>query len=146
MKFKGIYDLPIFNFFMVNTTGELSYLGDGKQKELSALWDKINDELVNALGVNEQIQMTFSGQREMAIAKINALVRGGHYVTRLEILKGQQKLIEKDADEVDFYSSKAILESILGYQINEHTTSVYAYYKYVEAGNKISKNGKNKAQ
>jgi hypothetical protein len=142
----NIYTLPMWNFFMVNKTGDLSYLSQGRNlsKKLVPLWEKINDELFEAMGISNDMQDQFSALRRLNIAKIDALMYGGAYVTLYEIEEKRFKQLNQinSTAENDFYSTKIAIERTMGVFLDLKKISVYEYFKYVEVAKE--KNGKNK--
>jgi hypothetical protein len=142
----NIYTLPMWNFFMVNKTGDLSYLSPNGNlsKNLVPLWEKINDELFEAMGISNDMQDQFSALRRLNIAKIDALMYGGAYVTLYEIEEKRFKQFNQinSTAENDFYSTKIAIERTMGVFLDLKKISVYEYFKYVEVAKE--KNGKNK--
>jgi hypothetical protein len=136
----------MWNFFMVNKTGDLSYLSQGRNlsKKLVPLWEKINDELFEAMGISNDMQDQFSALRRLNIAKIDALMYGGAYVTLYEIEEKRFKQLNQinSTAENDFYSTKIAIERTMGVFLDLKKISVYEYFKYVEVAKE--KNGKNK--
>jgi hypothetical protein len=142
----NIYTLPMWQFFMVNKTGDLSYLSPNGNlsKKLVPLWEKINDELFVSMGISNDMQDQFSALRRLNIAKIDALMYGGAYVTLYEIEEKRFKQFNQinSTAENDFYSTKIAIERTMGVFLDLKKISVYEYFKYVEVAKE--QNGKNK--
>ena len=153
LTYNTIHELPMWNFFMINKTEDYKYLfkvydpNEKVTQKLVLLWQKINTELFDELGVSNEMQDHFRAIRRLNIAKIDALIHGGAYLTLYELEQKQFERMKSNnsASEESFYKSKIGVEKVVGTFLDLKKISVYEYYQYVEVAKEISKsNGKDK--
>ena len=133
--YNSIEDLPIWNWWKVSETGNLSYLRKdenykGKAPNLK-LWEKINDEYFNEYGINDNLKQLMRLKKEWIRLKEKYLVKGIRFaLTELDIVEAKMK----DLDKVgDFKKEDTIiyLEEKLGRELDTRKVTVKKYYNYL---------------
>ena len=147
----NISELPIFYWWRVQETSELSYITKEHLKlnkyriaGLQEIWDEITDDFLTKFGND-------NSSFELKLLETSVLMRRLRYIqgdrkemTFLEIDLQKLKAIKEKfkSEENDFYDIKARIESVIKHQIDTKTTSVREYYSYIAMIKKDAKNGR----
>lgn len=133
--FDSIENLPLFNWWKITETGNLSFLRidenyKGKAAQLD-LWEKINDEYFNEYGINENVLNIMKLKKKWINLKEKLLVKGDRFaLTELDIVEAKMRELDvpnnyKKEDTIIF------LEEKLGREIEPKKLTVKKYYDYI---------------
>ena len=140
--YKGIDDMPIFNWHYLNKNNDLSwlYISKPKGKKRHTLFlkyqlKKISDELVDVFGFTKEAKEYYQLLIDIEVLKIDLLLTKDKSIqTDIEIKEFKVSELSKSVtNQRDyFFSNKiAIEEHLLKSQINLRTTTMREYYEYI---------------
>ncbi len=147
--YKNLSELPIFNFWKIRETGDLTYLFQDYENEeveklkkrkvwkaiLSDLWRKMDAEFI------ENFAMTDDFFNRLLIEKKIINLQLDYMITKNSVirarLKGEQQKLELNYQSGDFKPVKlhefiAGIEKYIGFQIQEREISTNKVYSYVD--------------
>lgn len=140
--YRGIDELPIYNWFKINQTNDLTYLLKEKhevnKRQLPVLeraFDKIYREYIDTFGVPEQLREILILKRDIRVLEIDIVLTGDFSLqTFIDIKRRElEQLLQKPKEEkVSINDVKAYVEKYMGFRINERECTVKDYYTYVE--------------
>lgn len=145
MKYYNTIDtLPIFNFSKINETEDLRYLviqsdyfelpkiTEKETEELFNVWENINDEIINYVGISEDYKSILRIKKAIALMKVDMITTGDKSSETLIELKEKELLdampkIKHELDESIIY-----IESVLKIPIDVMKCSVKKYFSYIK--------------
>ncbi len=143
MFYESIDDLPIYNWFKIHETSDLSFLLIKKKKfvkmtqQLSAkkMWTQIYDEYIQKFGFSDNFLSILQKETEISLLIIEKAMTNDQSINTLikiieieiEKLKGP---VSKNAP-VDFFKLKSAMEEQLKFRINMKECSVTEFYSYI---------------
>ena len=143
MKFyKSIDDLPIFYWFKIFETNELTHLlikGKLPQTQLTEIWNDIYNEFIIKFGVDEKFKEHFNLKKDIILLEIEYAQKkqaGVKFRLQLE-LKKLESLNPIQETKQDFHLLASSISKQMGYNVNLKTTSVTEFYSHI----KLLKNG-----
>jgi hypothetical protein len=137
--FKDIDDLPVWNWFKINETDDLTFLlveqrtTSAKEKDyLRRVFEKIYENFINTFGINEMLKRVLELRRDIAVLKLEmAIHNDGSRQTFIDIKEQEFKGILLEAEKEKNTTIKAYLDKYMGFRIDEKTVSVKDYYGYL---------------
>ena len=143
--FDSIEELPIYNWWKVHETGSYEYLlrfrRELKRREVKMLdkvWKSLYNQYIERFGYTEQFLETMSKKREIALMKVDYMVKGDKTM-KVFIQIAEKELEDMTGEDVDFYQGKSMLEKNLGFYIDIHRMSVAEYYSHFQVAKKTVK-------
>jgi hypothetical protein len=138
--YTGIEDLPIWNWFKINETNDLTYLLHKRrlvtvnEKEyLTKLFSNIYEDFTNTFGINETLQKVMSLKRDIAVLQLDISINGDtSRQTFIDIKIQELNDIIKNSENEKNTTVKAYLDKYMGFFIDEKKISVKDYYSYLE--------------
>jgi hypothetical protein len=150
MKIKNVYtdlnDLPAFNWFRCTKTQDLTFLLVDRKKKadkelLEEVFQKLNDQLINELGVSDEYLNYLHKLRSYNLAKCQYLISQNNFdLTLMNIAKTELEQIQKQMSSgAKSGNEKISAERILGFRIDLKDISVIEYYDYIKEADKIAR-------
>lgn len=147
--FQTIDELPVFNWWQIHKTGDLSYLLESRRKisnreanKLILTWKKIYDDFLEKFGFSEEFLSILRKKINIAVMRAEmAENKDRSMLTLIEIeeLELEQMTKPGEQKEVDFFDIKAIVEARMGFKLDIKTCTVAEFYTYMKL---VRKNGK----
>lgn len=143
--YTGIDQLPIYNWWKLHETGDVTYLlkertpaGATHTAALSIIWKSVYNEYIKLFGFGEVFMDIINKQKQIALLKVEMIVTGDRSIQtfidlsnlELEQLRGSIK------ENSNFYEYKGQLEKFLGFKVDIMQTSVSEFYSYVKLAEK----------
>lgn len=110
-----------------------------KASNVLSIWDKIYDEYIKEFGMPDDFVTMLGLEEQLAILKGELVLEGNKKLQNdIKMVTAELNRMEKAGVKMRFAKSMAILNSQLGYQLNNEIT-VVEYYSNVEYANELSK-------
>ena len=149
--YTSIEDLPIRNWFKIQSTNDLQWLRVDtrvalSKKELKALpliWELIFDEFIDTFGISDEFRQILELQREIMMLKNEDLQKGTQSNVTLWQIK-QLHLDSKTISQAEDKTNKVKMhmERFLGRWIDEKVLPVKDYYTYLYSLKEMQVNGR----
>jgi len=132
--------LPIWNYWMINKTGELKYIAKScelssfepeRQKqlrEISKAWEEIQDTLNEVFVKDPDYVSAMIEEKEYVYTMIDAAVNP-NALNKFKAKVAKQG--KEEEREFDYETSIAVLEKYLGYSINDREMPAKRYYTHL---------------
>lgn len=141
---KSIDNLPIYSWFKIHETNDLTWLLIDKpekvilsKKELNSLfaaWNIIFNEYIDTFGIPEKMKQILELKRDIQILKWELLLeKDRYYETFIDLKELQLKDLIKNEYTEKVNDVKVYIEKFIGFRIDEKIISVKEYYTYAEA-------------
>jgi len=139
--YQGIEDLPIYNWWKINETNELSWLLLNQElsyyaddKLLKPLWEKIFDEFIDTFGMPEKMRSILELKRDIQVLEWDIILTGDKSLQTFIDIKNfeLQELLKEEKAQTNG-QAKIYIEKYMGFRLDEKTLSVKDYYGYVNA-------------
>lgn len=154
--YDSVDNIPIFNYWKTEETGDLKYLAIGKdyekdffydQKEAAESWNKVNKSYLDIFGVSAHYKDVLMLQKEVIlneyiwqtqrepIAKVYAR----------EAKKELESIQKDDGVKADKNDQIFMIEKEMGFQIDVKVMTMKKFYLYIKGINNLAKrinNGK----
>lgn len=145
MKYYNTIDtLPIFNYGKISELEDLRYLiiqsdyfelpkiTEKETAELFNVWENINDEIINYVGISEDYKSILRIKKAIALMKVDMITTGDKSLeTLIELkqieLKNSYPQAKQELDESIIY-----IESALKIPIDVMKCSVKKYFSYIK--------------
>jgi len=146
--FAGIDDLPVFNWYMVHNTADVSYLLTQRKEigllgrfYLSDIWRRIYDEYIARFGFGEKFMELMDKKRNVALMRIDRALTGDKSKnTFINIAEIELKNMMEESGRVsDLHETAAMIGKNLGFYIDVKKCSVVEFYSFIKAIEKINK-------
>ena len=149
--YSSIEDLPIYNWWKIHSTGDLTQLCIGSKvkvdlKKLEELWRNIYDQYIKAFGIGDSFLNYVLKQNEIALLQIRRWEEDDRSIeTLIEVAEIELKELSL-SESGDFYEVKAGIERALGIaRIDVKQCSVVEFYTYIKILNKDGRKRQDKA-
>lgn len=149
--YKGIEDMPIMNWNKIHETGDLKYMiRDGfkltkTEKEfLLGRWKRMYEKFIERFGFSDDFLSTLELEKNIALLRIEKAETGDENIqTFIEIdeIKLAKRKEASAKSGGDFFETKAVIETSLGFHVDPKKCTVIEFYEYIKTLKK--KNGKN---
>lgn len=139
--YKGIDDLPIYNWWQYQSTNNPAWLLVSKREIkpietilLHGFWQDMQEAYVKMFGFGERFEEIQEKKKEIASLITELILNDNNTLyTFIEIAEGELKELQKETKgEHNFFETKAAVDKILGFQMNIHTTSVAEFYSHIK--------------
>lgn len=138
--YKSIDELPVWNWFKIHETNDLSYLlkitrkvGYARTHELEAQWSLIHDEFLDTFGVNDKLRQIYELKRDISVLKADMfLEKDPSKETLIDLKELELKNILNETTKTDVYEVKAYVEKYMGRRVDERTETVKSYYSCIK--------------
>ena len=138
--YPDLNTLPIANWWKINSTNNYAYLlrvnRDETEQEYTILegkYDNLMEDYIIRYGMNEQLNDVLEKQREIALMRIDLILKNDPSLqTLIEVAEIELNELVKSQEGMSYQTLKAIIDKVMGFQINENTTSVVQFQSYIE--------------
>jgi hypothetical protein len=144
--YKGIGDLPVWNFRQVQDTGDLNYLLKLEdysiaprpkliRVDLRALWDTIIEEYIERFDLPQLEKRILNKQLQVNHLVLDYLIsQDKALVTMIKLRQRELRHLvgQRNGEAQDLDTQAALLESHFGVAINLYQMSVKRFYTYME--------------
>lgn len=130
-------DMPIYNWFKINETSDVSYMlvnrGQmGNKEVLKKAFENIYSQYIDEFGINESYLKILELERniillytDMALTK-NLSLQNFIDMAEMDLSKSREAKKSNPRETVVY------VEKHMGFPVNEHTTSVSKFYNYLK--------------
>ena len=146
--YKDIDEMPIYNFEMINKTGNLQYLAkrDYKKvkvdKSLEVIWENIYNEYLQEFGINENFVMYLKYKLEAIKYYNNAYNKGlRHEINFAKLAEKNAEELINDGSDISVGDIASVMAKNMGFRINIKEISVREFYNNIKLMQK--NNGEN---
>lgn len=138
--YPDLNTLPIANWWKINSTNNYAYLlrvnRDVSEREYTILegkYDDLMEDYIVRYGMNDQLNDVLEKQREIALMRIDLILKNDPSLqTLIEVAEIELNELVKSQEGMSYQTLKAIIDKVMGFQINENTTSVVQFQSYIE--------------
>jgi len=138
--YPDLNTLPIANWWKINSTNNYAYLlrvnRDVSEQEYTILegkYDNLMEDYIIRYGMNDQLNDVLEKQREIALMRIDLILKNDPSLqTLIEVAEIELNELVKSQEGMSYQTLKAIIDKVMGFQINENTTSVVQFQSYIE--------------
>ena len=129
----------------INKSQDITLLNYSNNKKhdlivLEKAWEKINDELLQFVGLTDEVRYRMEQKKLSALAKINFILTGKtHFLTHAEIHELNAVDNSNGKTEIDLDENMAKLTKYFGTRIRAKEITVKEYYSYVKEAQNGSK-------
>ena len=135
--YDSINNLPMYNFDVINNTGDFSYLLIEKVNiNLENVWAKIYNEYIEEFGIPENYKTYIFLQIEALNIYQKAYSENKKHLLTLAEVKDKESITYL-SENVKLSETSAILSKYMGYRINPAEISVKEFMSYI----KLAENG-----
>lgn len=142
--------MPIFNWWQVNSAGDLSFVLVERpkkklnKKQLIALdkyWKIIFDNYISVFGFSEDFIRQLEKKKQIAMLKLQMIISDDLSIQTdidlayIELLQ----LVDQTSGQSDFYETKTSMERNLGFILDPKKITVREFYSYIKNLKKYSK-------
>lgn len=144
--FESIYDLPLFNWWKIGETGDLSYLfiqrrmiRSNELSQLVQIWDAIEGEFIEVFGISQQYAEILQKRVYIAELQVRMIVDEDRSLeTLIDVARIELQRMYGDQNRNGFLQTKASVERVLGFHIDATKMTVAEYHTHI---NNLTKNG-----
>lgn len=139
--YKGIEDMPIFNWWEATENGNLSAVLLNPRKMNRRLSNKVKEryrvikaEYFDKIALNPELERYLLKIVKLESMRCSLLIEHDFYIeTQYRILQAQIQAEENKAikNAGGNYEHKAILEKNMGFRIDVHNTTIVEYHAYI---------------
>lgn len=149
--FKSIDEMPIYNWFKLQESNDLTYLLKVQRKcsrrdifTLQTALQDMTNEYIDTFGINEDYKKILELKRDIFIKEAQLAITGERINnTFINVLKGELKIALSKSQKSDTVDVSVHVSKYMGYRIDMKNTSVKEFYsilfhikKEVEASHK----------
>ena len=139
IHYKDIDDLPVWNWFKINETDDITYLLHEKRKVnskeqdyLQRIFQKIYAKFIDTFGMNDMLRRVLELRRDIAVLQLEKSINNdSSRQTFIDIKEAELKGIILEAEKETNTNIKAYLDKFMGFHIDERKISVKDYYSYI---------------
>jgi hypothetical protein len=111
-----------------------------KESELARVFQELNDQLIDELGVSDDHLNYLHKLRAFNIAKCQWLITQNNFdFTIMKIAEAELEKVSKQNDGSKVGNEKISAERILGFRIDLKEVSVLEYYDYIKEADKLAR-------
>ncbi len=141
--YQDIDEMPIFNWFKISETNDLSWLlldrKDFKKadpKLLEKTFEELRDQWLDTFGIPEKMREVWVLKRDIFVLECDLHLTGDRsLITFIEIKKSElQEALKAEQADIQLTNTevKAYVEKFMHIKIDAKTTSMRDYYTYVK--------------
>lgn len=136
--YNDISDFPIYNWLKCIDNKDYTYcmverrsVSESELKECEIAFSTMYEQFLDTFGVSDNLQSIIRLQNQILVHKIDLALTGD--MTNEVFIDIKQIELDKllEVKQVKGNSAKVAIEKMLGFQLNERTTSVKSYYEYI---------------
>lgn len=137
MFYKSIEDMPIYNWFKVNSTGDLRFcLVKHKSKYDKNLaqksFDTLYSEYIDFFGLGETYTKVLELKARIMDLKLEMKINNDTFIENfINMAEIDLKELQLQTNKTNTNEVKVYLEKYLGFRLNEKEVSVKEYYTYL---------------
>lgn len=142
--------MPVFNWFKIHQTNNLTYLRRTPLKEfeenphLRKIWFKLNDEFLQRFGLTEDFKKLIRLKKQRISQLMDYVLKDEPFkLTEAELTTVEINELIGNGDGVTDEETIFIIEEQLGFKMDVKKLTVVEYYNYLEFINKKLKGVKN---
>jgi hypothetical protein len=146
--YNDIKTLPLLNYIMLSSTGDLRYLAKSDElptifnfNKLNLIWEDLQKQIQDKNGVSDEAQIILEKQRDVAILYCEVVGNNNKSLlsTYNKVRREYESMIKSnDVSRFDWFDHVSDIEMVLGFQINLKDTPVAMYLSYVKKAKKIN--------
>lgn len=138
--YQSIDELPIYNWFLIHKTNDLTWLLKKKSninlkqvKTLEVLWEKIYFEFLDTFGIPDTMRHILEIKRDIMVLKIRMLAENDRSLeTFIEIKELELNQLNENNQKDTTGKVKGYVEKFMGFRLNEKEITVKDFYGYIE--------------
>lgn len=145
----SILDMPIYNWFMVEETNDLSWLlkyriviGEKKTIILSKAWDGLISQYIDRFGISDSFLQICLIRKAISVLRINEVLLNQNNTTFIEIETEKLKNLSQEGQKQTGFQVKAMLERNLKFRLDPKQVTVVEYFTHLEEMNRDSSRDK----
>lgn len=137
MFYNSIEDMPIYNWFKVNSTGDLRFClikHKSKYDNLKAKqsFDALYTEYIDTFGIGESYKKVLELKAHIIDLKIDRQIMDDPFIDNwINIAEIDLAELNAQTNKTNTNEVKVHLEKYLGFRLNEKEVSVKEYYTYL---------------
>ena len=137
MFYTTIEDMPIYNWFKVNSTGDLRFVLTKHRTKYDTIkakqaFDSMYSEYIDVFGIGETYERVLDLKCRIMELKLDKEITGDMFIQNF-INMAQMDLndLNNQTNKTNTNEVKVHLEKYLGFRLNEKEISVKEYYTYL---------------
>lgn len=142
--YRSVDTLPIFNWWQIHQTKDLTYLfreserhqaGGWRGVILAGLWERVYSDYIKRYGFGKAFVRILDKKILIAELKVEKWATLDMSIQTLIDIEVQDlaRLTSEASGESDFYKSKAKMERMLGFTLDPHRVSVAEFNSYISS-------------
>lgn len=148
--YSNIEQLPLFNYVQIIQNLDYKYLLFDIETKITAeiadkiqeSWDNINTEIIDYMGVPEQMQELLRLKKSIALLRVEKIKTDNNSLESIiEIKEKELQNYYENNNKTDIYEDITAVEMTLKMQIDLQKTSLKRYLSYIKI---LQKNGRRK--
>jgi hypothetical protein len=148
--YSDIEQLPLFNYVQIIQNLDYKYLLFDIETKITAeiadkiqeSWDNINTEIIDYMGVPEQMQELLRLKKSIALLRVEKIKTDNNSLESIiEIKEKELQNYYENNNKTDIYEDITAVEMTLKMQIDLQKTSLKRYLSYIKI---LQKNGRRK--
>lgn len=144
--FESIEDMPVWNWFKIYETNELSYIlltppknTEKLSSELKKAWENIYNQFIDFFGVSDNYRKILELKREICIRETERIIyEDESQQTFKEVAQYELDVLLKRQTNQTMEDMTLAIEERYRFPIDEKKVSVKKYYSYLKSLNKKS--------
>lgn len=136
--YTDISDFPVYNWFKCIETRDYTYVMVNRKEckgdelvKCELVFSELYAQYIDTFGVGDNLQAIIRLQNQILSHKIDIALTGDISLETFIDIKEIELAKLMETKEVKGNGAKIAIEKMLGFQINERTTSVKSYYEYI---------------
>jgi len=137
--YKTIYDLPVWNFDMINKTGKFFYLykdenkhnDENNDKHLELIWEDLYDEFIKKFGVSEEFKKYINLKVQEMEILYDVYIKDEKWKMPFAIIKNREAEEIFSSTSNNGSSIYAIVSKYMGFRVVPKEVTVNEFYEYL---------------
>lgn len=140
--YKSIDELPIFNWFKIQSSNDIRWLCKDKPDnlsvrqvgELEGQFNVITGEYIDTFGISEEFRKVLDIRWELGGHKLNLAFTGDRFIQNyIDMCEAELKELTENKDTSNSNTKvKAYIEEMMHFHLDEKKITVKEYYTYVQ--------------
>lgn len=129
--YNGIREMPMYNWVMLYEDKDFTQLSKSGKicKRVAIVYEKIQDQLVDAFGVNEDLLMVLNNKIRIEILYAEQIETGDKSnQIFIDILEIETIELQSQQTKTDFYQQTFEIQKHVPYRIDLKTITMFDYY------------------
>jgi hypothetical protein len=140
IHYKGIEDLPLWNWYKINEFDDLSFLLVEKREisiyeenYLRMIFESIYSEFVRTFGINDLLKRSMELRRDIIVLELEKAINNDlSRQTFIDIKYAELKDILMQSESEKKVNIKSLVDKFMGFYVDEKKISVKDYYGYID--------------